>query len=179
MSVDARQFEQAIQRLVKQIPSYLEGLAEELSYAFHAYVEENFHETAPSAPGGKGNKLHVRSGALTRSFIPGQPGNATVRRISNGVLKLVLGSTLAYAKIHEKGGFVRSKGKMEKRLMALYMKTRQKLYLYTALAVKKKGGITLPARPFVAPAAAELERVAPDFVSRSLTLFLDRTLAAG
>lgn len=176
MSVDVSGFEKSIAQLKQEVTPFLEGLAEMLSYQYQAYAEENFNESAPSSPFGSGKKLNVRSGALTRSLVPGQPGNATKIQTSGGFLKMSIGTSVVYAKIHEYGGFVKSKGRMHKFLMARYMATKNLVYLYTSLKVKRDGGINMPARPFMAPAAERLKSSAPDFIERQLVQFLSRAL---
>lgn len=174
MPVSTRGFDRQITALERALPSYLEDLGEELQHVFHAFVEESFQL---SGGGGQNtsDRLRVQTGALTRSFIPRQPGNATVLTTTGGVLRMSIGTSVAYARIHEEGGFVKSKGKMAGYMMARYIETRDEKWLYMSLSVKKKGGVMIRPRPYMAPASQELQRYAPDFVQRSLLHFLART----
>lgn len=159
MSVDTSGFEQRIKRVEQETRDGLQSFADEAMYLFQGFVEESFEEGSAAEGKFSGSKnLHVNSGALTRSYIPGQPGNVSAIKVeANGRLTFTVGTTLVYARIHEEGGFVRSKGKMEKFFWAMYMQTRREFYRIMALSVRKKGGVQMPARPFHAPAVKAMQ----------------------
>lgn len=169
MQVDTRGARAKIARFEADIKDILSSVAQELEFQFQAYAEENFQES-----GGSGfntsSKLRVQSGGLTRSLIPGQPGNISDVRISaDGRLNMRVGTKLVYAKVHEYGGFIKSKGRMEKKLMALYYQTHDKMYLYTSLSVKKKGGIKLKARPWFHPAVQRMIQSGKKRIANKIT----------
>ena len=67
---------------------------------------------------------------------------------NNGVVTGKFGTSLPYASIQEYGGEVKSKGRMEKFMWAMFLETKNIFWKILALAVKKKGGINIKARPY-------------------------------
>lgn len=177
MPVDSSGLYRQIAALERTLPVYLEDLAEELQHVFHALVEENFQQGGGGGPFNSSSRLRVQSGDLTRSFIPGQPGNATKITTRDGVLRMSIGTSLPYAPIHEYGGFIKSRGKMEGFMMARYMETRDEAWLAMSLSVRAKGGVMIKPRPFMGPASRKFESYAPGFIERSLVQFLAKTFA--
>ena len=118
--------------------------------------------------------LRVVTGKLYRSFTVRNKENISNIEYENGRVKWEYGSALAYAQIHEKGGFIkateattkkRRKSKTRKAsaggkktyLMAshfwkIFYKTGNKYYKNLALGVMKRGGVNIPARPYFNPA---------------------------
>lgn len=174
--LDGNEFEKRIKRIQQKLPETLASIAESLQFQMQALVEEGYHQGSPSGPGGSGSKLYVRSGRLTRSWIPGQPGNvSSVETTADGRMKMELGTTVVYARIHEEGGFIKSRGKMERYFMARYMETNNEFFLALSLHVKKHGGVTIPARPTIRPAIERLTASAPDQIARELRDMLRST----
>jgi phage gpG-like protein len=103
---------------------------------------------AEKATWSKQKQLRVRSGRLFRSLGPNDANNITTVQVSDGKAALLYGTRLVYASIHETGGFIASKGKMDKWFWAQYKKTSNSFFKIMALSVRKRGGVTIPARPF-------------------------------
>lgn len=97
-------------------------------------------------------KLEINSGKLFRSFSRGAVGNIHKVTVNGGLYQLEYGSSLPYAAIQEYGGFIRSKGKMHKFFWAKFAETKQAYFKNLALHVEKKGGVTIPKRPYFEPA---------------------------
>lgn len=93
-------------------------------------------------------KLDVRTGKLSKSFVPNDKNNIFKMKYQNGRLNLEYGSSLPYANIHEKGGFIKTKGKMEGYFWYKFASTNNPYWKYLALAVRKNGGVNIPARPY-------------------------------
>ena len=97
-------------------------------------------------------RLEINTGNLFRSFARGGGGNIYKANVSGNLYELEYGSSLPYAKIHEYGGFIRSKGNMHKYFWARFAETNNTYFRNLALHVQKKGGVTIPKRPYFAPA---------------------------
>lgn len=147
-----------ILRLQRNLQKTLAEFADEVRFYFQAYVEESFEETsqAPYTLSGS-DKLHVNSGALTRSYIPGQPGNINQISVIGGRMQLRVGTSLIYAKIHEYGGFIKSKGKMAAWFWYEYYRTTEEFFRNMALHVEKYGGVTIPKRSYHRPAVRRIQ----------------------
>lgn len=102
----------------------------------------------------KSNKLSGRSGKLEESYI-----RRTTTHRDKYKLVLDIESDLAYASIHETGGFIKarkttnSKGrptyKMAQFFWYKYIKTGDRVYMMMALSVQKKGGVKIPKRSYL------------------------------
>ena len=90
-------------------------------------------------------------------------------------MNMRIGTKVVYAKIHETGGFIKSKGKMANYFMARYMATKNEFYLAMSLHVKKHGGVKIPARPTIGPAIKRLQATAPDQIGKALRDLMTRT----
>lgn len=97
-------------------------------------------------------RLEINTGNLFRSFSRGGVGNIYKVNVNNNLYELEYGSSLPYARIHEYGGFIRSKGNMHKYFWARFADTKNTYFRNLALHVEKKGGVTIPKRPYFAPA---------------------------
>ena len=97
-------------------------------------------------------RLEINTGNLFRSFARGGNGNIYKANVSGNLYELEYGSSLPYARIHEYGGFIRSKGNMHKYFWARFAETNNTYFRNLALHVQKKGGVTIPKRPYFAPA---------------------------
>jgi phage gpG-like protein len=157
VEVDTREFKRRVESLARAMPGILRGVGEELQYMFQAFAEEHFTEGGDGP--NTGRKLRVQSGDLTRSLIPGQEGSLSKITVTpDGRLSVKIGSSLVYGRLHETGGFVRSKGRMHKYFFARFYETRDEFYLHAALAVLRDGGINIPARPWFSPAEEQMRR---------------------
>lgn len=163
-------FDERIKRFERAVMAEMEDYAEEAEYLFQAYVEENFAEG--SSRSNEGNQLRSRTGDLTRSYIPGQPGNISEVEITAHGLKMRIGTSVVYAKIHEKGGFIESKGKMESFFWAMYYATSDEFYRALALTVRVKGGIQIPPRPFHGPATKMMQTEGKQILLKRLARLL-------
>lgn len=148
-------------------PAALEGLLKPIisdalqrfPFVMQAYIGSNMERQglaeriAPSTSA----KLSINIGNLFRSFTKGGEGN--IYKVSNvgGNFEVEYGSEIKYAKIHEFGGFIRSKGNMHKYFWARYAETKQPYFRNLALSVKKKGGVNIPARPYFNPAVEKFK----------------------
>jgi phage gpG-like protein len=97
-------------------------------------------------------RLEINTGNLFRSFARGGVGNIYKANVSGNSYELEYGSSLPYARIHEYGGFIESKGNMHKYFWARFAETKNTYFRNLALHVEKKGGVTIPKRPYFAPA---------------------------
>src|SRR3990172_6172330 len=88
----------------------------------------------------KGKKLENQSGKLWRSFFRAGESNVTNINLTGWDITGVFGSDLPYASVHEKGMFVKSRGKMHRYFWAKYFETGIDWYKGMALSVLKRGG---------------------------------------
>jgi phage gpG-like protein len=112
----------------------------------------------PETSQNKTKELRYRTGALLNSFFTND-----FLTYSNGVFSGEIKSELDYARIHEYGGFIKSKmagGKfiMAKGLFKKFFETGDEAYKYMAFAVMKNGGINMPARPYFNPFINEMNK---------------------
>ena len=104
------------------------------------------------------NRVATQSGNLFQSFVPNKAGNLTKFTDTGGVASVEYGSKLEYARVHELGAFIRTKGKMEGFFWARYRETKLPYYRNIALKIRHRGGVQIPARPFFAPAVEEFKK---------------------
>lgn len=149
---DRSRLDTRITNLEKRLNVELESWAEQAIYLFHAYVEEHFNEGKRPGVFSKSDKLYVNSGRLTQSFVPQRFGSLAGVEVTSNGLRIRLGTDIIYARIHEYGGFIPSRGRMHRYFWAKYYETRDKSYKIIALSVMRKGGVDMPARPFFNPA---------------------------
>jgi hypothetical protein len=141
----------------------LKSFAQKAPHIFHAYIERHFDEGGQqddaSLTWRRSDKLAARTGRLTRSFIPNQPGSLFRVTIGDGGLFIQLGTSVPYAGVNEgtKGEkvFIASKGRMHKMFFARYMATGNPFFRTLALSVKKRGGVTIPKRPYFSEAVRQ------------------------
>lgn len=106
----------------------------------------------------KEKQLRVQSGRLFKSLAPNSPDNIATIQVSSGKVALLYGTRVVYAAIHESGGFIASKGKMDKWFWAQYAQTKNEFFKVMALSVRKKGGVTVKARPYFNPGVEAFRR---------------------
>lgn len=102
-------------------------------------------------------RLEINTGNLFRSFSRGGVGNIYKVNVSGNLYELEYGSSLPYARIHEYGGFIESKGNMHKYFWARYFATNSKYFKFLALHTTRtknnpNPGVRIPKRPYFAPA---------------------------
>jgi hypothetical protein len=103
-------------------------------------------------------KLRVGTGRLFKSLAPNSPDNISTIQVSDGKVALLYGTRVVYAAIHESGGFIANKGKMDKWFWAQYKQTKNEFFKIMALSVRKKGGVTVKARPYFNPGVEAFRR---------------------
>lgn len=153
--------------------SIIKGAVQRASYRMIIFLTErmgkdsgsayDYNVSAPS----NSSKLNIMTGNLLRSFQPRNRQNISTVEYSNGVANWLFGSKLVYASVHEKGGFIQSKGKMHKYFWAKYYESKNPYFKNLALGVKKRGGINIKARPYFAEAFKDFE-TKPDGLSKTM-----------
>lgn len=119
------------------------------------------------------NKLNSNTGTLARAFVLQDKNNETRITVSGTQATMDYSINVPYAEIHEEGGFIKSKGKMEQFFWANYLKTGIEKYKIMALAVKKNGGINIPKRPFWSKGLKLFEtKMWPSLLSRHTSTLL-------
>lgn len=104
-------------------------------------------------------QLRRGTGNLGRALIKGKPGNIFNVNISltETVIDYAIDpNVVRYAPIHEDGGTIQITPKMRKFFWAMFAKTGDEGWKWMALT--KKTVITIPARPYMAPARQALEQ---------------------
>lgn len=92
--------------------------------------------------------LNIRTGRLWRSLSPDGLTSDQKRELKinkEGSFEYTVESLLPYAEIHDKGGFIASKGKMANWFWYMFIKFQNPFYKIMALSVKKRGGINIKA----------------------------------
>lgn len=150
--------QQKLAQVEREFPGYLKGALKRMPFLLQGYIgaemdyREQQRDAIPTAPS-KSAKLQTGRGALFQSFLPKGKGNFFEEHDDG----FTIGSSLKYAEIHETGGFVKSKGKMDKFFWAMFYKTKSPYYRSLALAAKKHGGIHIRARPYFRAAEKKFE----------------------
>lgn len=158
------QLKAKIEALARQLPIILKETGQTVPVDVTNLINTNFNPGAKTrnplaATWSNSEKLnHYQT--LARSFLPGEPGSLSEIRTTNTGVDVTLGSGLPYAAVHEFGGFIKSKGKMQNYFWAMYYKskTENPFFRAMALSVAKKGGVTMPARPYFHKAIEEFEQ---------------------
>jgi hypothetical protein len=135
---------------ISAMPKVLKEAARQQAFFIQAHIGDRMRFT------GKGsavypndtNELQTVGGKLYQSFIPNKAHNIYRPDISPTSASVVYGSDLIYAKVHEEGMFIKSKGKMASFFWARYYKTKVDYWKYVALSVQKKGGVDIPKREY-------------------------------
>ena len=141
-----------------ELNKILKANENELYELMRLYLSSEFPQNAPSGVSKNDTKhLRVKSGALLNSFF--EPQNFYLKTV-NGILSGKIGSDLDYARIHEYGDFVKSKTQfsMFGGLMKMFFKTGDEAYKIMAFSALKKGGVTIPARPYFNPFINEMNK---------------------
>lgn len=167
------EFIKKITALINAAPRILQVIAEQYNQLATAYIqsEMNADKQTPKHSFNNSNKLNVNSGnknSLAFSFDVDSPDSGSKFKISKSGLSGVIGSNKPYAKIHETGGFINSKGNMHKFFWGKYYETKQDFYKWIALSVMKKGGVNIKARPYFKPAMEALKKDGAEIISELL-----------
>ena len=158
--------QEKIQALRSNIPNILNKVAKVIERDVIAVAQSNMELRPKSDPKNAsfvgGSKLGIRSkDGLNASWVAKVNGN-----------NIEIANTKVYARIQEFGGFIASKGKMDKFFLAMYYKTKNPFYRIMFLSVKKNKGVKLKPRPFLEPTIKDLQE--GDFRERiQSTLFLE------
>lgn len=175
-----------IDTLYKELPKILQESGQKILLEFGGFLGaelDNYKPSSGYASGGSAfpaaeetwsnsEKLRFKKGNLWRSFIDpkSQTSNTTVKVGKDGV-EAHIESDLVYAEVHERGMFIKSKGKMQNYFWAQYINTKNEFFKIMALSVLSKGGVNIPARPYFEPAFKEFESKG---VKKFLETLLDR-----
>lgn len=149
--------EQRLLDVKAKLPSALKTEARKSMYEVAAIMSSQYmrkgeggNEQSVIGPS-RSDKLGVGTGALYRSFLPGNENNELKIEVSDDSISIESTSKLKYALVHEKGMFIASKGRMEKFFWGKFRSTGNPYMKAMALSVRKRGGVNIPARPFIAP----------------------------
>ncbi len=149
----------------RDLPRILKQAAQKAPFIFHAYVEQFFDEggqqSLSEVTWSKSQFLAARSGRLTRSFIPNQRDSIFKVDVSSAGVRIRLGTAVPHAAVHEgpagSSVFLASRGRMHKYFWAQYAKSKNRFFKVMALSVQKRGGVTIPKRPFFATAVQRFQ----------------------
>ncbi len=94
------------------------------------------------------NRLTKRTGKLLDSYEAKSPNTLSKVEYSSNKLSVNWGSNLPHASIHERGGFIKSKGKMHLFFWAKFIETKNEIWKRIALSVRKNKGVKMPARGY-------------------------------
>lgn len=135
-------------------------------YMMQAYIGTNMTRTsAASAARGLGpnrtTRLRLVTGNLFQSFAPNNPNNVTEFSESGDVVTMAYGSKVVYAAIHEYGGTIRHPGSNKWQVFRIGNKT-----IYTSYT--KPHNITIPKRPYLAPAVEKMKSEGYDILIRKI-----------
>ena len=151
--------DQAKDTIGKAVSDYLQR--------FPAFIQANlgkYIKNAGSTGGEKsvatvfntGNKLYSVSGKLFQSFIKGNVNNIYKVTQNGSSYNLEYGTKVVYAKIHEYGGQIKATDKSKRFARAMIVKTnRSPMWIRIYAAMRKKGYITMPKRPYFKPAVED------------------------
>jgi phage gpG-like protein len=94
------------------------------------------------------NRLTKRTGKLLDSYEAKSPNTLSKVEYSSNKLSVNWGSNLPHASIHERGGFIKSKGKMHLFFWAKFYESKNEIWKRMALSAKKNKGVKMPARGY-------------------------------
>jgi len=106
----------------------------------------------------KGSPLSSVTGKLFQSFIKNNPYNIYRVTGSDDNLELEYGTKLIYARIHEEGGFIKSKGKMQWFAFGKFKETKSPFWQRIGASIVKNGGVNIPKRAYFKPALKDWEQ---------------------
>lgn len=158
--------ESKIRAVKEALPKIIKDLEKPFLNEILPYFESQFEDRgADFNDKVTSNKLGLRSGQLVKSFY--------AKANQDGY---EVGTDLPYASIHENGGFISSKGKMEKYFWAKYIESRKQKehFKWLALSVVKNKGVKIPKRPFFKPAVDDIasnkaliaQQISKEFISK-------------
>lgn len=141
-----------LNRIRSQIPGIIKQVfTQEAPTLIEASIGTNFEDGAKGDGPSTSTKLYIGTGQLARSLKKGDKNNIFNFSMTENEIKLEYGTKLQYAKIHETGGFIKSKGRMASFFWAKFYETKSPYYRNLALKVMKVGGVNIPPRPYLEP----------------------------
>lgn len=168
MTVDEK-----IARVIAAIPALMTATAEMLGEDFPAFIEAEMTQSKiAAATFNTSDTLHSNRpvGGLADSFRPdGKDSGTTITVTASGITG-EFGSKKPYARIHNTGGFIASKGNMHKFFWAQYAKTKAPFYKIIALSVMKKGGVNIRKRAYFDNAVKEFNDKAIPQITANILL---------
>jgi len=148
------QLDLALRKTAENLPGIIKDILRATPTTLAGYIGAEMEKRGTSAGGASvafapstSKKLQTGTTALFKSLLPNKPGNITKLDGTN----LEYGTDIIYAGVQEFGGFIRDKGHMQGFFWWRYKETKSPYYRNLALSVRKKGGVTIPARPYFAP----------------------------
>lgn len=121
------------------------------------------------------DKLYRRKGDLLRTFVRGKRGNISSVKISGDDVVYNFGidtAEIVYAAVHEYGARITITAKMRRFFWAKWFETGADMW--RALALTKKAFVTIPARPYFAPALAKFFDVDVPYVLADVVAAVNR-----
>jgi hypothetical protein len=174
--------EQRILDVKAKLPSALKTEARKSMYEVAAimssqYMREGEGNNEQSVTGpSRSDKLGVGSGALYKSFLPGNENNELSIEVTDDTVTIESKSKLKYAMVHEKGMFIASKGRMEKFFWGKFYSTGNPYMRAMALSVRKRGGVNIQARPFIAPSIKDWQAQKSSAMLGRIVKVIEQTL---
>lgn len=119
------------------------------------------------------DKLRVQTGKYYKSFMPNDKDTLTKVTTTDTSLKVDFGSKLP--RLHESGGFIKSKGKMQYWFFYQYARTKNPFFKIMGSSVMKKGGVNVKARPHFNPAIEKFKNITGEWLQRLLDKILEKS----
>ena len=149
------------------IGAYMSTRAVSAAYKSGASDSPFVNSTNRNPAKGEGT-LRLASGRLFKSFQKGKDGNITEVEIVEAAATLKIGSSVPYAAIHEYGGTINHPGGTPYMIVddgrVLFLKKGDP----RAVRTTRAHAITMPARPYLAPALRQFEKEALPTIQQNI-----------
>jgi len=160
--------------VLNRLNAIAESVLKQAPYMMQAYIGVNMKRTSASAARkGLGRNttstLRMVSGKLFQSFNPSNELNITEIKTSGDVTTLFYGSRVPYAVIHEYGGVINHPGSDKFQVFNIGNRT-----IFTHFT--KAHNITIPKRPYLAPAVKRMQTEGYDVLVKKLKYEIMREL---
>lgn len=159
------EFLRDVQRFFERLEARMEVRVREGGKELGEMVAANM-DGGTSGGFNSGTRLGSVSGRLRQAW---EGGSGSVFRLqSRPYPEAEVGvdtNEIPYAGVHEYGATIQATPRMIGKLFHLFSETGEERYRITALSARKKGFITIPARPAIAPATEQFERELPSRIS--------------